>query len=91
MEDDPEFASFRTNDGTFVDIFWSAEDGVYLASSHEYPSIMTHGRTKDEAFVEFCRLLADVKSELKGFQNSRRDTQDTFRVFDGCFHTQVVE
>jgi hypothetical protein len=65
MEDDPEYTSFKTNDGTFVDIFWSQEDNAYLASSHDFPTIMSHGQTTDEAFIEFCRVLLDVKSELE--------------------------
>jgi predicted RNase H-like HicB family nuclease/predicted DNA-binding protein len=48
-----------------IKIQWSDEDEAYLASCMEFPSLMTHGESPEEAFKELRFILETVVEDMK--------------------------
>lgn len=44
---------------------WSEVDGVFLAEVEEFPSLITHGDTAEDALAELQDLVAFVEAEIK--------------------------
>lgn len=54
---------------------WSEVDGVFIAEVKEFPSLMTHGDTADEALKELQDLVAFVVADLEAEANLTQEPQ----------------